>query len=123
MKQSATTNSLKTERARTNLKSHYSEYNSKLEEVMRKHQQIDEKILKAMRKKEEDITLKKEVDNMKLQQLKQFKKHIRRQEDNRKLIIMLREKANEEKIRRINNLQNRVVKTRNDLRIKSLIYR
>ena len=116
-------NQARFERAKNNMRSQVIEYRDKVEKTLDKHHRIDEKVASIQQKIEKDIALKSEISQIKQEQLNRYKLHIKRKEDNKKLKILLKESIFSEKIKKANQMQAKMQKAQNELRIKSLTYR
>ena len=73
LKKTILLNKARSERQHLNIQSQVLNYESRMENLTKKHEEIDNKVEVTHRKKEEEIDLKKEISNYKLNQLNQFK--------------------------------------------------
>jgi len=118
-----TQNKQRLNRARMLLSSQEQERSSKIQKLTQRHLNEEEQVRQTQTDLQEQTGLKREMNRIKSQQVKSFKKHLDRQGKIHKLSIMLKEQTKEEKLKKINVLHDKLQKTRNELNIKSLTYR
>lgn len=111
------------DRVRSNMRSQQLDYSSKLDDVLKKHHDIDNQVQNTRVTQTISTKQASEIRKFKEDSIQQAKRHLNMQHMNKIMHILSKEKLVMDKIKKIDSVADTFQKTRNDLQIKTLTFR